>query len=197
MFKTLQPLILASSSPRRQEFLVNLGLDFEIKTAEVEENLRPDESAQDFVQRLALDKAWAISINHQDSWVLGADTVVVKDDHIMGKPVDEVEARLMLRGLSGRSHEVWTGFAVCRASDDCKVVDSVKTIVKFASFFPEQLLDAYVRTGEPLDKAGAYGIQGLGGLLVESIDGSYSNVVGLPVAEVIREFLRLGIVVPA
>lgn len=192
MFRFDGELILASASPRRRAFLAGLGLAFTCRPAEIAEIQEPGEGAAAFVARLAREKAMAIAGGAPGAWVLGADTVVVLEGRILGKPADAAEAVAMLTALSGRWHQVWTGFAICCQARAVLVERAVSTEVGFAGLAPE-LIAAYVATGEPLDKAGAYGIQGLGGCLVEELRGSYSNVVGLPLAEVIEELLELGV----
>ena len=134
--------------------------------------------------------------NHPDAWVLGADTVVVYEDKVLGKPRDENDAFQILLHLTGQMHRVYTGFCIHQAESNLSVCRISITEVYFSPF-SEQTAKAYVNTGEPLDKAGAYGIQGHGGVLVEKINGSYSNVVGLPLAEVIEELLHYGVIAPA
>ena len=194
-FKTVNDLVLASGSPRRRDFLQELGLDFVIRTAPVDESVQSGEGPESFVLRLAREKAQAVSCEHDDVAVLAADTVVVVDGEILGKPGDSSEAFSMLRRLSGRCHEVWTGYCLSRKSDDLMACRAVRTKVYFRSL-DEKLCRAYVLTGEPLDKAGSYGLQGRGGFLVEKIEGSYSNVIGLPVAEVVEEMLDAGVIEP-
>ncbi len=194
MFKTNGQLILASGSPRRRRFLEGLGLDFVVAVANVPEIHLAGELPVDFVRRLAKDKAMAVGVDHSGAWVLGADTVVVLENEILGKPRDPDDALAMLTRLAGQTHEVWTGFAICRGSSEV-VGRAVRTEVKFVGA-SQDVLAAYVATGEPLDKAGSYGIQGQGGVLVERIDGSYSNVVGLPLAELVEELLRLAVIAP-
>ena len=176
--------------------LTTLGLDFEVLAAEVDETAHPDEHPETFVQRIAIEKANAIASNHPDAWVLGADTVVVHEDKILGKPRDENDAFQILLRLSGQMHRVYTGFCIHQAENNLSVCRISITEVYFSPF-SEQTAKAYVNTGEPRDKAGAYGIQGHGGVLVEKINGSYSNVVGLPLAEVIDELLHYGVIAPA
>lgn len=195
MFKNNDQIILASGSPRRRRFLEELGLDFTVSVADVDEAVRSGESPRAFVSRLAQEKAQAIVADHPEAWVIGADTVVVMADEILGKPTEPQDALAMLIKLAGRTHEVWTGFAIIRGSSTV-VTRAVRTEVTFVSA-DEDVLAAYAASGEPLDKAGAYGIQGRGGVLVEKIDGSYSNVVGLPMAELVKELLDLGAIVPA
>lgn len=171
-------LVLASQSPRRSELLRSAGISFRVQVADVDETPLPGEPAVEYVRRLARAKALAV----QGELVLGADTVVVVDGQILGKPVDREDAARMLRLLSGRSHQVITG--ICLAGETV-VVDHETTQVNFSSLSGKEI-SAYVGTGEPMDKAGAYAIQGFASCFVERIEGSYSNVVGLPVAMVYR-----------
>jgi len=193
MFVCQAPLILASGSPRRRFFLEDLGLEFEVQGAEIDEQVLDLETPVDYVSRLALEKARAISQLHKQSWVLGADTAVVLEGEILGKPVDGAEALEMLSSLAGRWHQVWTGFGLCHAGQEVERVRVVCTEVLFSGL-AKQLAEAYVASGEPMDKAGAYGIQGKGGVLVEEIKGSYTNVVGLPLNAVVSEMLQLGVI---
>ena len=193
--KTIGKLILASASPRRKFLLQDLGLDFEIIEAQVEEKPVPGESAQEFVLRAACDKAGAVSRANVASWVLGSDTVVVHAGKILGKPRDAKDALSVLLALAGQKHLVHTGFCLMNEKEKISVSRVVTTEVYFYSF-SQEIAAAYVATGEPLDKAGAYGIQGSGGFLVERINGSYSNVVGLPLVEVVEELLRYEVIEP-
>ena len=194
-FQTDKPLILASASPRRRDFFRALGLGCTLLAADVDETLRPGELPEAFVLRLAEAKARMVAEQEPAAWVVAADTVVDIAGAILGKPVDQAEAMAMLRRLNGQWHEVWTGVCIGRARDNVWDRRAVKTAVKFAAF-SDEVLAAYLATGEPLDKAGAYGIQGRGAFLVERIDGSWSNVVGLPLAEVVAELLQLGVISP-
>jgi len=194
-FQTKTGFILASASPRRRALLLDLGLDFTIMEARIEERPEPGETPQEFVLRAACDKASVISSRNPASWVLGADTVVVHGDRILGKPRNSEEALQVLMTLSSQKHLVHTGFCLKNAEEQVSVNRVVTTEVSFFHFTRE-IAAAYVATGEPLDKAGAYGIQGVGGFLVEKINGSYSNVVGLPLVEVIEELLLFKVVVP-
>lgn len=194
-FTTRKPLVLASASPRRRDFLAGLGLDFTICPPRIDEGKRAGEGPEDFVRRLAMEKAEAVA-GQTGAWVLAADTIVVIDDEILGKPSSVPEAESMLQLLSGRWHQVWTAFAICQQDDGTRVLQAVCTRVRFRSLSPE-LYRSYVASGEPMDKAGAYGIQGQGSFLVEEVQGSYTNVVGLPVARVVQELLGLGIIRPA
>ena len=178
------PLVLASASPRRAELLAAAGIAFDVDTADVDETPRAGEAPDVYVRRLALAKARAVAGRHPACLVLGADTTVVVDGTILGKPVDAADARAMLRRLSGRAHQVLTGVALVRDGRTVEV-DVAVTDVWFAPMTDADV-DAYVANGEPMDKAGAYGIQGRASRFVTRIDGSYSNVVGLPVALVHR-----------
>lgn len=174
-------LILASKSPRRRELIARLGVPYEVCASDADESvcglLAPDE----YVKTLALRKAQAAANTHPGDVVLGVDTVVVLDGRILGKPQNICDAAQMLRALSGRSHEVFSGFALI---GDGKVYsESVRTTVRFAALSDEEIA-RYVASGEPMDKAGAYGIQGEGALLVEGISGDYYNVVGLPLQRI-------------
>jgi len=193
--KTAARLVLASASPRRKSLLRELGLAFEVIPAQVEEIPAPGESPLDFVSRAATDKAAEIARENPACWILGADTVVVLDNRILGKPRDPEDALQVLMALSGRKHLVHTGFCLQNQDRQVSVNRTVTTEVFFTPF-SRDIAAAYVASGEPLDKAGAYGIQGMGGFLVERINGSYSNVVGLPLAEAVGELLRYKVVEP-
>jgi len=177
-------LVLASASPRRAALLAAAGYAFEVRPANVDESVRPGETAAGYVQRLAARKAEAVANpSAHDELVLGADTTVVLDGEILGKPDDDADAGRMLRRLSGRAHEVLTAVALRQGHRTAEGL--ARTVVHFAQLGEEDLA-WYVASGEPRDKAGAYGIQGLASRFVERVDGSYSNVVGLPVALVAR-----------
>ncbi len=172
-------IVLASASPRRAELLTQIGVDFTVTPAHIDETPRPLESPSDYVIRMAREKALAI-YREGDGMVVGADTSVVLGDRILGKPPSVEAAEAMLRLLSGSVHQVLTAVAlVCRG--DCRVT-LVTTDVSFRTLAPQEIA-AYVATGEPMDKAGGYGIQGLGGVFVNRLQGSYSAVVGLPLEE--------------
>ena len=185
-------LILASRSPRRKYLLEQAGLNFRVMPSRIDESKRPLSAPRDYVRSLAIAKAWDVARFHPDSWVLGADTIVAVDDRMLGKPKSAREARVMLRRLSGKTHEVFTGFCLCRQRVAREVADTVRTQVTFKSL-TDQEIDWYINTGEPFDKAGAYAIQGLGTFLVRRINGSYTNVVGLPVCEVVEILIREGV----
>jgi septum formation protein len=194
MKASMRRLILASASPRRAELLRAAAIEFEIHCADVDESVRAGERPEAYVRRVAVEKARAIAARMADSVVLAADTTVVVDAQILGKPADAADARRMLRMLAGRSHEVLTG--VCLMHDGAEDVRVASTRVTFAPMDDEEI-QSYVASGEPADKAGAYALQGLASRFVTRIAGSYSNVVGLPVAEVydlLRQCTGLAIV---
>jgi septum formation protein len=177
-------LILASASPRRAELLTTAGIQFEPFPVHIDETQRDAERPSDYVRRLAEEKAHLALAKRPDALVLGADTIVVIDERILGKPKDPEDAAAMLRALAGRSHEVLTGVAVLVAGQTPRV--AVERTRVWMSPLGNDEIAWYVATGEPMDKAGAYAIQGLASRFVERIEGSYSNVVGLPVALVYR-----------
>jgi septum formation protein len=188
----LPKLILASQSPRRAEILRSVGWEFEKKIADVDETEYEGETPENYVQRLAEEKAVAVAEKVESGLILGSDTTVVIDRQIIGKPVDLEDARRMLRLLSGNWHEVLTGVALVRKNDEKErngeeknnlksVVDFERTRVKFAELSDEEI-EFLVQKGEPLDKAGAYAVQAQAALFIEGIEGDYWNVVGLPVS---------------
>jgi len=180
-----RPLILASGSPRRRELLARMGYTFEICTPDVDEHVAGH--ARDIVHTLAGRKARAAAAHYEDGVIIASDTLVSLDGIPLGKPADEREAREMLAALSGREHEVFTGVCVLDAKTGQSETRTVRTGVTFRDITPEEI-DAYIATGEPMDKAGAYAIQGGAAPFVSALDGEYENVVGFPVAEV-REML--------
>jgi len=186
-------LILASKSPRRRYLLKQAGVAFTVIPSSFDESAIPETIPDDFVRILAQSKAGAVSEQYPDSWVIGADTIVVIDDTILGKPVSKADARAMLNTLSGRVHRVLTGFALCRLAANRRYAEVVSTDVRFKALTPDEI-EWYVHTSEPFDKAGAYAAQGLGAFMIKHIHGSYSNVVGLPVCEVVECLVREGIV---
>ena len=186
-------LILASASPRRRELLTQVGVSFVIEVSDGEEELDDTLSLELQVQSLALQKAQAVAAQHKDGLVLGADTVVVDAGSLLGKPQNTEEAAEMLRSLSGKWHQVMTAVALVDANDTKHEWTSVEiTNVKFRDLTEDDIA-AYVATGESMDKAGAYGIQGYGALLVERIEGCYNNVVGLPLQLVAKGLRNWGI----
>ncbi len=187
--------VLASGSPRRRALLEAAGFDFDVEESGVEEALRPGEPAEAFAQRVARDKALRVAASRPPgSLILGADTVVVLDGEILGKPADAAEARRMLRRLSGGTHRVHTAVCLVRAPKHVEAETLETTRVTFRDL-DEREIQEYIASGEPFDKAGGYGIQGLASKFVSGLEGSYSNVVGLPierVVEMFRPFLGTG-----
>jgi len=185
----MKRLILASASPRRYELLSLTLLPFETYPSTLEEKMDLSLTPSQLVESLAEQKAADIFTQKPDCVVLGADTIVSYQNNRLGKPKDRIEAAEMLRMLSGQTHEVYTG--VCLIDQTKKVIFSVKTSVTFYTL-DENTIEWYLNTGEPFDKAGSYGIQGSGSLLVEKIDGDYFNVVGLPISKVVRSLKDFG-----
>jgi septum formation protein len=186
---TPPPLVLASRSPRRAELLERLGLQFEIVPAEIDESYIDHEMPAAHAERLAREKAFIVAQQRPDSLVIGSDTIVVLDSDVLGKPRDEREAIEMLLRLAGREHQVFTGVAV---SDGTRVESDLERVrVRFRGLGRREC-EEYVTTGEPMDKAGAYGIQGYGSALVESIEGDYFAVMGLPVVCTLKLIRRFG-----
>ncbi|MBI4596274.1 MAG: septum formation inhibitor Maf [Candidatus Tectomicrobia bacterium] len=181
MTKHETPLILASNSPRRAALLKQIGLHFKIIPPKVEESRKAGESAVKYVRRLAALKAEAVAVSHQKGLVISADTVVLLGEEILEKPANEEEARTMLYKLRGKQHRVITGLALVRKDPPFSRVSSVVTTVEFRELSSRDI-EGYLATGEPFDKAGAYGIQGRGAALVKTIKGCYFNVVGLPLS---------------
>lgn len=185
-------LILASQSPRRKELLTMLGLEFTIITADIDETMDSALSVEQAVAQVCQKKAEAVGKDHPGDLIVAADTVVVVDDNILGKPRDPAHAKEMLHLLSGRTHEVLTAFCLWR---DGQVEAHVeRTEIRFKPLSDAEI-DAYVATGSPLDKAGAYGIQEQAGIFVESIHGDYYNVMGLPLCALVKGLRRQGVTV--
>jgi septum formation protein len=185
------PLILASASPRRKELLVRLVPEFEVEVSGVEED-GVEGPPEEVALTLAVHKAEAVAARRNFGWVLGADTVIDFSGKLLAKPADAADAARMLLELSGRTHRVWTGVALLRAgSRRPALLGAVSTAVRLRDLSPSEVA-AYVQSGEPLDKAGAYAVQGLGGRLVAAVEGCYNNVVGLPLCEVRRLFEESG-----
>ncbi|MEE4608722.1 MAG: Maf family protein [Desulfobacteraceae bacterium] len=185
-------LILASASPRRKYLLEQAGLRFSVIPSTVDESAADTQAPEDYVRLLAEAKADDIARRHPEAWVIGADTVVVIDGRILGKPAGTEEARFMLQQLSGQRHRVHTGFAIVCRDRSRRISAMATTEVEFKTLSAAEI-EWYLQTGEPFDKAGAYAIQGIGTFLVRRIDGSYTNVVGLPVCEVIEALIAEGV----
>ncbi len=189
MYKTIAPLVLASQSPRRRELLAQMGIKFSLTSADIEECQFADEAAADFVTRMAMEKALAVAAEFSDSWILSADTIVVLNDEILGKPEDKIDAVRMLTAIAGNWHVVFTAFTLHNPGQQISVSRLDSSRVKIAALSAAQV-KAYIETGEPLDKAGSYAVQGIGGAFVEAIEGSPTTVIGLPMPLVIEEFLQ-------
>lgn len=188
-----QRLLLASNSPRRQEMLARLGLEHKVAPAEVDEAIAPGEPAAEAARRLAQAKARTASQAWPGWVVLAADTLVTLESRVLGKPADLDEARAMLEALASREHQVVTGW--CLALEGRERCGLTTTDVRFRALGQREI-EAYVASGEPLGKAGAYAVQGLGAALVQEVRGSYTNVVGLPLSEVVAALLELGVIEP-
>ena len=186
-------LILASKSPRRRFLLEQAGLTFTVIPSTVDERAIPMTSPEKHVQVLAKAKAKEIAMDYPESWVIGADTIVLIDHTILGKPRTEAEARHMLKTLSHRTHRVMTGYYICCKKAQRSFSEAVETKVLFKPVTQSEI-DWYINTGEPFDKAGGYAAQGLGTFLIKHIEGSYTNVVGLPICEVIDYLTKEGVV---
>ncbi len=188
-----EPLILASSSPRRKDLLEAIGVPFIIVPADIHERLVDGETPAQHVERLSRAKAADVAASYPGRWTLGADTIVVLDGAILGKPADEGQAEEMLLMLAGRRHTVFTGYALLNtALPDRSLSRHVRSYVTIKRMTRSEIA-AYVKTGEPMDKAGAYAVQGLGAAIVRRVQGSYTNVVGLPLCEVVEDLGMLGI----
>ncbi len=190
MPNTAIPIILASTSPRRKELLRQAGVSFTVDPADVDERALPGERPEGYAVRVALDKARVAAARSKNGVIIAADTIVVVDDTILGKPADRNDAERMLTLLSNRVHRVITGLALIDAANGKTMTGSAVTRVWFRDL-SQQEIQSYIAGGEPLDKAGAYGIQGKGALLVKKIEGCYFNVVGLPLSllgELLRKF---------
>jgi septum formation protein len=185
-----EPCILASISPRRQELLRSVGLKFKIIPAHVNEEYLEGETPREHVRRLSQDKAMAIARKNPSALVLGADTIVVIDSLILGKPKNKKQAREMLTRLSDREHKVFTGFTIAHDATKVYKTKVIKSSVLFKKISPKEM-EWYVSCDEPYDKAGGYAVQGKGASFIKSIRGSYTNVIGLPLCEVLEELKNL------
>lgn len=188
-----KPIILASGSPRRKDLLTDAMVAFEVLTSNVDESVISGETPEDMVKRLSFLKADHIAKFNKDRWVLGADTTVVIDDKILCKPEDQEDAFKMLSQLQGRTHSVWTAFCLLNIAASINYIEALETKVTMVSMSDEEIR-RYVATGEPMDKAGSYAIQGVGASIVSRISGSYTNVVGLPIPETIVALRKFGVI---
>lgn len=189
------PIVLASGSPRRQELLARLGLSFEVCVADVDESRLPEEAPADMARRLSLAKAHAVAPSRPGALIIAADTLVVVDQDVLGKPADEREAYAMLARLRKRTHHVLTGLALVDPARQRESVEVVVTRVTMRDYTDDEI-HRYIETGDPMDKAGAYAIQAAGMNPVVCIEGSYTNVVGLPLCKVCHRLRAWGIPVP-
>lgn len=183
--------ILASASPRRIELLTLLGLRFAVMPSHVEETFLKGETPREHVLRLSVAKTANAFSNHPDAWVMGADTIVIINGEVLGKPKTPDEAREMLGKLSGQVHTVFTGFTVAKKNADILISDAVESSVRFREI-PEDEMAWYIRSEEPYDKAGGYAVQGMGAFFIKEIRGSYTNVMGLPLCEVVDVMKSVG-----
>ena len=184
--------ILASASPRRRELLASIGFDFEVIPSAVPEVRGAGESPEEYVARLSREKAAAVAAKHGDRWVIAADTTVLLGEELLEKPADPADARRMLATIAGKTHIVYTGVTLHHAAagyHDTRVAESEVRMLPLT----EREIEWYVATGEPLDKAGAYAVQGIGAMFIDSVHGSYTNVVGLPLALLYQMLKRAGI----
>ncbi len=184
------PLILASGSPRRKDLLLSLHIPFKVFPSQVEENNDWGYAPEEFALNMAKKKAEDVFDRLKDGWTLGADTIVVVDKDILGKPKDYKDAKDMLTRLSGRKHTVITGFCILSPSGLVSHIEAVRSEVMIRELAEEEI-DAYLKTMEPFDKAGAYAVQGMGAFMIKAIKGSYTNVVGLPLCEVILALKKI------
>jgi septum formation protein len=185
-------IVLASESTRRIDILRTLGVSFSIIPPEIDETRRPYESPKDYVLRVAYEKAEKVGDLFPDKWIIGADTVVVLKGKVLGKPSSEADAFEMLKRLRGNWHKVFTGYCILNVSRQVVYRDVAETKV-FIKDLSDEEIGNYIKTSEPLDKAGSYAVQGRGGYMVKEIKGSYTNVVGLPICEITDVLLSLGI----
>ncbi len=188
----MKEIVLASSSPRRRQLLEGIGLEFKVDATYSPEDLETGLDAAEMARKLSLDKAKLAAARNPNAIVIAADTIGVLEGQIIGKPNTEDDARNMLRRMQGKCHTVITGYSIIDSDTLLTVTRSVETKVCFRELSQADI-EAYVHTGEPMDKAGAYGIQGLGALLVERIDGDYFNVIGLPLSDLAQALKRFGI----
>jgi len=190
-FMQKDKLILASASPRREELLSLAGISFQVMPSEVSEEMVEDESPERHVLRLSEAKAASVAGLYPDAWVLGADTVVIIAGEVLGKPTRREEARVMMHKLSGRTHQVITGFALLKATTKAGVRKAVTSAVTFREMTAEEV-EWYIETEEPYDKAGGYAVQGRAALFIREISGSHTNVIGLPICEVVEALREVG-----
>ena len=188
----MKAIILASASPRRKELLEQIGLSFRVEPSNYQENIRFDLEPHDLARALSLEKARLVARNHRNALVIAADTFIVFEGKILGKPRTETQAKEMLETMSGKPHSVITGFTIVDTDNNKTLSRSVETKVHLRKLSSDEI-DAYVRSKEPLDKAGAYAIQGLGSVIAEKIEGDYFNVIGLPLSALTESLKEFGV----
>lgn len=188
----MKKIILASASPRRKELLAKIGLKFSIEKSNIKEDLGTNLSPKKLAEYLSYRKAYKISKKHSNATIIAADTLVVLNNKVIGKPKNSKDAKKILRKLSGKAHSVITAFTIIDTKTNKISTRSVETKV-FMKKLTEKEINYYIKTEEPLDKAGAYGIQGFGGIFIEKIDGDYYNIVGLPLTTFIKELKKFNI----
>jgi septum formation protein len=184
--------ILASASPRRRELLASIGLDFDVIPSHVPEVHQEGEAPEEYVARLSRDKARALAVQYPARWVIAADTTVLLGEQLLEKPVDKNDAARMLETIAGKTHIVYTGVTLEQAETGYRDTRVAESEVRMLPLSPREI-EWYVATGEPLDKAGAYAVQGIGAMFIDSIHGSYTNVVGLPLATLFQMMRKAGI----
>lgn len=184
--------ILASASPRRRELLASIGVEFDVLPSDVPEVHREGEAPEEYVARLSRDKAGTLASRHPERWVIAADTTVLLGEQLLEKPVDEADAERMLGTIAGRTHVVYTGVTLEHAGSGYRDTRVAESEVRMLPLSRAEIA-WYVRTGEPMDKAGAYAVQGIGAMFIESVHGSYTNVVGLPLATLFQMMRKAGI----
>ncbi len=188
----MRKIILASSSPRRKEILKRANIPFRVETSNYEEDMTLDLKPEDLVKYLSEEKAKDIAFKYKDAIIIGADTLISFQGKVLGKPGDKVRAKEMLKSLSGKSHSVFTGYAILDTKNGKKLTNAVETKVYFNKLL-ENEIDEYVATGEPIDRVGSYSINGLGRKLINRIDGDYDNVVGLPLQSLAKDLKKFGV----
>ena len=188
----MKKIILASASPRRKELLEQIGLQFEVESSNCTEDMHSELAPHKLAESLSKEKAMAVAVHHRNAIILAADTFIVLGDKIMGKPHTPSHARQMLAELNGKAHSVITGFTVLDTDENKTLSRSIETRVNIRKLTSEEI-EAYVKSSEPLGKAGAYAIQGLGAVIIEGIEGDYSNVVGLPLNALVESLKEFGI----
>jgi len=190
--KDMKTVILASASLRRKELLGKIGLKFEVEPSNYEEDITPKLKPHELAKSLSFEKAKVVASSHKNALVIAADTFIVFKGKILGKPQTETQAKKMLETINGKPHSVITGFTIIDTENNKAISKSVETKVYIRKLTPDEI-DAYVKSGEPLDKAGAYAIQGLGSVIVEKIEGDYFNVIGLPLSALADSLKEFGI----